>query len=364
MDHDRRRPGERLDVADERGAVVEAVGLELRRLVPRLGPPVLHRLDQRALLPADVAPRAREHLNLDIASPAADFRPAHPQPPGALDLALHDRDLLAIFVADVDPTAPGAGHEGGEDHPLEDEVGMAREQFAVLEGSRLALVAIADDILLLPGRPPDVVPLLLCRHPRAPHAAQVGHLQLLDHPFARAAGHEGPHRLVVSRAVVGIDPPRLICDRHPVGVGGEVPPGENLADGPVDLRLIAGHEEGVVDRHGHRSIAAPQARRIADGDPTGRDLGRPAAFQARLQSRASLLMASHVVADAHLHARRGLEPEVGKEARHLLEPVERRAGPLRQAPQLLPGQVAVVMLDPVEFLDDHRRQTRGRGEGE
>jgi hypothetical protein len=75
-------------------------------------------------------------------------------------------------------------------------------------------------------------------------------------------------------------------------------------------------------------------------------------------------MAGHVMADAHLDAWRGLEPEVGKEARHLLEPVERRAGPLRQAPQLLSGQVAVVMLDPVEFLDDHRRQTRGRGEGE
>ena len=240
---------------------------------------------------------------------------------------------------------------------------MAREDLTVLEGSRLALVAIADDILLLPGRAPDVVPLLLRWHPRAPHPAQISHLQLLDHPFACAAGHEGPHRLVVPGPVVGIDPPRLVCDRHPVGVGGEVPPGEDLADGPVDLRLIAGHEERVVDGHGHRPIAPSQARRMADGDPAGRDLGRPAAFEGRLQSGAPLLVAGHVMADAHLHARRGFELEMGKEARHFLEPMERRAGSLRQAPQFLPGQVAVVMLDPVEFLDDHRRQTRGRGGG-
>ena len=70
------------------------------------------------------------------------------------------------------------------------------------------------------------------------------------------------------------------------------------------------------------------------------------------------------MADAHLHARRGFELEMGKEARHLLESVKRRAGPLRETPQLFSGEVAVVMLDPVEFLDDHRRQTRGCGEGE
>jgi hypothetical protein len=64
-------------------------------------------------------------------------------------------------------------------------------------------------------------------------------------------------------------------------------------------------------------------------------------------------MAGHVVADEHLGGGRWRELEVGKETRHLLEPVERRAGPLGELSQLRLGQEPMPVLDVVEFLDYH-----------
>ena len=57
VDHDRRSPRKRLDIAHQRRLVVEAVGLQLRRLVTRLPATVFHRFNQRALLVTDVTAR-------------------------------------------------------------------------------------------------------------------------------------------------------------------------------------------------------------------------------------------------------------------------------------------------------------------
>ena len=71
-------------------------------------------------------------------------------------------------------------------------------------------------------------------------------------------------------------------------------------------------------------------------------------------------MTGHVVAHVHLDGRRRLEFEVREEAGHLLKPVERRAGPLGELSQLLLWQIAVPMLNVVEFLNDHRNSASVR----
>ncbi len=62
---DRGHPGERLDVREQRGLVEQAVGLELGRAIPRLGPALFDRLDQGPLLSAHVAAGAHEDLDVE-----------------------------------------------------------------------------------------------------------------------------------------------------------------------------------------------------------------------------------------------------------------------------------------------------------
>ena len=74
-----------------------------------------------------------------------------------------------------------------------------------------------------------------------------------------------------------------------------------------------------------------------------------------------MLVAGHVVADEHLDRRRRRPAEVRKEARDLLQPVERRAGAFGELAEFRLGQVPVPVLNVVQFLNDHGPTVRLRG---
>ena len=90
-----------------------------------------------------------------------------------------------ILVPDVDITLMRSDQECGQNHPLDDEVGGPQQELAVLEGRRLALVGVADDVgsigtLALVAH---FAPLAEGGPAGAAHAAEVGCLELVDEPL-------------------------------------------------------------------------------------------------------------------------------------------------------------------------------------
>ena len=184
VEHDRGDPGERLDVGEQGGLVEEAVGLELGRAVARLGPVLLDRLDQGPLLSADIAARADEDLHVERQAGAEAVRAEDAAIASDGKGLVHGVDLVVIFVANVDVSVLRPNEKGGQNHPLDDQVGRAQQKLAVLERRRLALVGVADDKLLVAPGLEHVSPFLRGRSARAAHAAQVGLFELGDQALA------------------------------------------------------------------------------------------------------------------------------------------------------------------------------------
>ena len=55
--------------------------------------------------------------------------------------------LRVVLAADEDERVAGVGGEGGDRDPLDQLVGVALHQLAVLEGPRLRLVGVAAQVL-------------------------------------------------------------------------------------------------------------------------------------------------------------------------------------------------------------------------
>ena len=74
-------------------------------------------------------------------------------------------------------------------------------------------------------------------------------------------------------------------------------------------------------------------------------------------------VAGDVAADVNLDIRRRLQPEVGKEADHLVNPVQRDIEPGREPLDLLPRQVADSFLDRTKLADEHEISRRSIKKG-
>ncbi len=89
----------------------------------------------------------------------------------------------------------GADTPGGDQHPLEDAVGIPLHDAAVHEGAGVALVAIADDEFVRAGLAPGEVPFPAGRETPAAASAQAG---FGDHRAEGLGGH------LAERAVGGL----------------------------------------------------------------------------------------------------------------------------------------------------------------
>ena len=255
-------------------------------------------------------------------------------------------------MTNIESPLGGAGHEAREDHAFDDEVRRAAQQFAVLEGARLALVGVADDILDVASLGPDGRPFAEGREAGASHAAQVRGLDRFQDGVAVARLDEAAHHVITRDAVIDIDLPTarfavamLVRQLLAGGCGPHAPANLVLRQPPIDV---------VVDRHGRRRrIALPQARRPFDVDLLGIDLVGERHQLAR-QARRTAHMAGHIAANLHLHTRRRRQLEVRIKARHLVDRVQRLLNAPGQRTQLLGRQIAATFLDGQQFLDDHR----------
>ena len=317
---------------------------------------VLHRLDQRALLAADVAARADEDLDRERLPRAQHVAAAEAHRLGARDRLAADLDLLFVLVPDIDVASLGAAQPAGEEHPLDDQVRRAQQQLTVLERPRLALVAVDDDELPIPPSLPDIVPLLVRPDARAAHAAEVADLELLDQLVAVGLGDEAAERRVFLATAVGVDLPAQRRAVGVLGLQGGPPLEAGQGQGPAHQIAVVVVRFALInilaDHDGRRAVAAAEARDPADPDLALTDLRRQL-LQVPTQSGHAAEVARHVTADPHFHRRRLLQPEVREEARHLVQTMQRGvSATLGERLQLGFGQVSASLLDLVKLLDD------------
>ena len=186
--------GEGLDVVDQGRAPVEALDRGEGGLQPGVAALALERVEQRRLLAADVGAGAAVDDQLEVVAGAEDVRA---QIAGLIRLGdgrVEDVGLAVVLAADEDEGVPDVGGEGGDRDPLDQLVGVALHQLAVLEGARLGLVRVAAEVLLhLAARQEGG--LLAHREAGAAAPPQPRLLQLVDDLVAAPApGRPSPSR--------------------------------------------------------------------------------------------------------------------------------------------------------------------------
>ena len=123
-------------------------------------------------------------------------------------MRLANRDLEAVngervLRADVDEALRGADRVARDRHRLEDRVGVALKSGAVHVRARVALVGVADHVLLALGLLLGELPLHACREARAAAAAKPGLEHFVDDLLGRHLEEHLLDRLVaVARDVV------------------------------------------------------------------------------------------------------------------------------------------------------------------
>ena len=113
----------------------------------------LEGLQQGRLLAADEGAGAEADLDVEVEAGAEDVLAEEAVFAGLLDGDLEALDGEGILGADVDEALVGADGVAADGHGLEDGVGVALDRGAVHVGARVALVGVADDVLLVARTP-------------------------------------------------------------------------------------------------------------------------------------------------------------------------------------------------------------------
>src|SRR5262249_52588103 len=175
-----------------------------RGLVPRFGALSLHRLEERGLLPADVAAGADEDLDVEGA-----IGPEHTRPHDSL-LSRVDKGAFEglpatlVLVPQIDVALPGAGDQAGDDHPLDHEVGSPLHDESVLDRPGLTLISVTDHVLRLPRGVADESPLVTGREASAAEAAEAARFERRQYGFCVQALGDPTGRVVAGRPAVRV----------------------------------------------------------------------------------------------------------------------------------------------------------------
>ena len=177
---DRRDARERFDVVDD-GRLFKEAGLEREgRLLPRLAAPALDGGEQRGLLAADERARANADLDVELKIRPEKRRAEQPRRARLFDGHAQTLDRERVLRADVDVALVRADGVAAEHHALDDGVGVALEDGAVHERAGIALVRVADHVLLVGDGLHTGLPLEARREARAAASAQTGLFHLAD----------------------------------------------------------------------------------------------------------------------------------------------------------------------------------------
>src|SRR5207344_1211585 len=130
------------------GLAVEAEARGERRLVARLALLALEGFEERCFLAADVGAHSVVRVQVEIEAAAQDVPSEVAGLARFLERLLEDLVLVPDLAVEVVVTHGRADRIPRDDHSLDQDVGVVADDVAVLESARLALVGIADDVLL------------------------------------------------------------------------------------------------------------------------------------------------------------------------------------------------------------------------
>ena len=188
---DRRHRRHGLGVVDGGGRAVEPVVGGERRLEARLARLAFQRFEQRGFLAADVGARADKGMQLVVDTGVVKVAP---EPAGLVGLAHGGLEahhgVAQELAANVVVAHRGAHGVAADGHALDDRVGVVAENFPIVAGARLALVGIADKVLLDVLVAGHEAPLQARGEPGAAAAAQPRGLDLVDDRLPRPAALE------------------------------------------------------------------------------------------------------------------------------------------------------------------------------
>ena len=257
-----------LDVVDVRRLAPQALlGGEGR---PRARAPgvALEGRDERRLLAAHEGAGALDELEVELEAAAEHVVAQDPVGAGLLDRPLQAQDGERVLGADVEDALRRAGHVAGDRHPLDERVRVALDLVAVHVGAGVALVRVADEVLLGPRGRAQELPLVPREVAGPAAAAQLGRLHLLDDARGVRVDQDLVEGLVapdrdVLLDVVRVDEPAVAQDDLHLALeeGDLVPVGQlgvavavlHVPRQVVPLLDLAQHELG------RRDLALPEA---------------------------------------------------------------------------------------------------------
>ena len=357
----------------------------IRRPVARDAALAFERLDQRGLLAAHVRAGAQVQRHVEVeAALAEDRRAEQALRAAARERLPQRRSEVLVLAAQVDEAVRGADRVRAHRHALDDEVGVAREQHAVLERAGLAFVGVADDVARRPRRRGAGLPLEPGREAGAAAPAQVRAFDLLERcrralrqrgdafaPRARVAGLLGLARAAGdrrgergARRHVGVEqhvaPVDVVGDREELGrpLGQRHLSADQLGH-RVDARRRHPRDRAAVDEDRRALVAHAGARRRVDRHETVLRHLATLDPQARAEPVEQRGAACHpvgdVVGEEDAVPAGGGEVQERIEPRHAFDACARQLQPVREERDRRGGQPAFARLRIAQDLHELRR---------
>src|SRR5882672_2249798 len=183
---DRRHRRVALRVVDGGRLAVQTGGRREWRLEAGLAGLALERFEEAHFLAADIRASAYETVQIEVDTRALDALAEESGLVGFLERGFEARDGFAQELAANVVVANARAHRVAADrHALDDRVRVVAQDVAVVAGAGLALVRIADDVLVARSITRHEAPLHAGRKARAAPAAQAGGLHRVHHLHAR-----------------------------------------------------------------------------------------------------------------------------------------------------------------------------------
>ena len=203
-EQDGRNAGEGLGVVDDRRPAPESDDGRKRRTDAGNAALAFERLHEGGLFADLVGSGAAMPIDLEIVAGAEDVLAADAARIGVGDSLLHDLQQVAVLAADIDVGGVRADGDGGDHGAFDDGVGIVLEDEAVLAGSGLALIAVAEYVLGLGALLGDERPLHARGESGAAASAEIAGLHLVDDGVGTE--FEGlPHGLVAVEFEIAVE---------------------------------------------------------------------------------------------------------------------------------------------------------------
>ncbi len=144
--------GPGLDVVEHRRQVEEALFGGVHVLGARLAGLALERAHQGRRLAAHEGAAAARDLDVEVETRTHDVLAEQPVLPGFAESDGEIDHRQRVFVANIDLALVGTDRVGADDHAFEHRVRVALHDRAILEGTGVALVAVAQHEAPVTGR--------------------------------------------------------------------------------------------------------------------------------------------------------------------------------------------------------------------